>query len=259
MISYRSLLFLFVSLFPTAVRSEWCGCETNMTLTFSTLIARHGIRSPYPPFGESECNTYTKYSDRTFPSFADWNMTEENFCKQTLTPHGQLVAPRIGEYYQDLLATYHPDFQYNCDTLTVFSDNSTRDIQTATGFLEGFGCLNQTPIIVAGADYLDKTMHPVVNDDYNHGDSCPTATEDEILPLFGGDFNFVTASFRDRIAAISALLQMASSNAMICAQANAEFNATDGSPCTMFETGSQWTGLYFQVRTLFVVVIALAS
>ena len=45
MISYGSFLCLLavspLALVPTAVvRSEWCGCETNMTLTFSTVIAR---------------------------------------------------------------------------------------------------------------------------------------------------------------------------------------------------------------------------
>ena len=79
-------------------------------------------------------------------------MTTEEFCEQQLTPHGKKSATRVGEYYRDVLersdATRDGHFDFSCDTLAIFADNSTRDIQTATQFLTGFGCVEATPLLL---------------------------------------------------------------------------------------------------------------
>jgi len=225
-----------------------------MRLIFTALLARHGIRSVYPPFGESQCNTYTKYTGREFPTFADWGMTEEEFCEQALTPHGKLVAPRVGEYYRSVFDdaasnetsfSQITDFEFGCDTLAVFSDNSTRNIQTSELFIDGFGCAGQTEVQIAGKDALTETVYPVVYDHYNNL-QCPTADQKFVEGLFGGDPNFITDSFLDRIGMVDDFLQMSSYNASICTEANPDFDVDVDGPCNLFKTGYQYTGLYFQ-------------
>ena len=222
----------------------------NMTLVFSTLFARHGIRSAYPPYDESKCNTYTKYSGRDFPTFADWGMTEEQYCRQELTPHGKLVAPRVGEYYRSVLDAKDQfaalrNFDYGCDTLAVFSDNSTRNIQTAHLLVEGFGCRDQTEVNIAGENDYANTVWPVVSDHDNRL-GCPTADRSVFEGLFGDTPDLITESFRDRIAMVDRVLQMSSYNATICSDVNQDYDASRDGPCTMFQTGYQYTGLYFQ-------------
>ena len=221
----------------------------NMTLVFSTLFARHGIRSAYPPYGESRCNTYTKYSGRDFPTFEDWGMTEEQYCRQELTPHGKLVAPRVGEYYRSVLDSNKfaalKNFTYGCDTLAVFSDNSTRNIQTANLFVEGFGCKGRTEILIAGENEYANTVMPVVSD-HDNTLSCPTASQAEFEGLFDSTPDLITESFRDRIALVDRVLQMKAYNATICSDANPDYDESLDGPCTMFQTGYQYTGLYFQ-------------
>lgn len=221
----------------------------NMTLVFSTLIARHGIRSAYPPYGESRCNTYTKYSGRDFPTFEDWGMTEEQYCDQELTPHGKLVAPRVGEYYRSVLDSDKFDalknFDYGCDTLAVFSDNSTRNIQTAHLFVEGFGCKGETEVLIAGKNEYANTVLPVVSDHDNKLE-CPTGNQTVFEGLFDSTPELLTGAFHDRIAIVNKVLQMLSYNATICSDANPDYDESLDGPCTMFQTGYQYTGLYFQ-------------
>lgn len=221
----------------------------NMTLVFSTLFARHGIRSAYPPYGESKCNTYDKYSGRDFPTFEDWGMTEEQYCQQELTPHGKLVAPRVGEYYRSVLDSNQFDalrsFDYGCDTLAVFSDNSTRNIQTANLFVEGFGCKGQTEVLIAGENEYANTVLPVVSD-HDNKNQCPTGDQTTFEGLFANTPELITESFMDRIATVNDVLQMDAYNATICSESNPDYDDVSGGPCTMFETGYQYTGLYFQ-------------
>jgi len=219
----------------------------NKTLVFVGLVARHGVRSPYPPFGESECNTYTKYSARSFPTIEDWGMNKTAFCEQQLTPHGIKSATREGEYFKDTVEVSEStaDFDYSCDTIAVVSDNSTRDIQTATQFIKGFGCEGETNIVVAGANNFSTTLWPTVNDAQNQL-SCPTTTEDEFLNLFGNNPQLLTDSFYDGIEKISDLLEMKSYNATICMESNPNYDESVDGPCTMFQTGFEYTGRYYQ-------------
>lgn len=232
----------------------WCGCQApfKLELILSSSISRHGIRSAYPPFGESECNTYTKYSAKSFPTFEDWGMTEEEYCRQELTPHGKLVAPRVGEFYREILS-YNgseysgiTDFNFSCDTLAVYADDSVRDVQTAELLVEGFGCGGETEVIVASKDNeYANTVYPVVND-HSNTQQCPTADEEYTFGLIGYDPDFLTHAFRNRIAAVDEFLQMKSYNASICSESNSNYDEEADGPCTLFKTGTQYTGLYFQ-------------
>ena len=89
----------------------------SYALLFSTIVSRHGIRAPFSPPNITECNEYYKYSNLTFPTFEDWGMTDVTYCDQQLTPHGELVVPRMGEYYRTLYTD--PDFAFSCDKVTV--------------------------------------------------------------------------------------------------------------------------------------------
>ena len=178
-------------------------------------------------------------------------MTTEEFCEQQLTPHGKKSATRVGEYYREVLersdATRDGQFDFSCDTLAIFADNSTRDIQTATQFLTGFGCVEATPIAIAGATNLTTSVWPTVNDNQNQL-ACPTATEEQIMGQIGDHPAFLTASFARSIDLVSSkLLGMEDYvNATICAEANPAYNPDIDGPCTMFQTGFDYTGLYFQ-------------
>lgn len=215
---------------------------TAYTLLFSTIVSRHGIRAPFSPLGIEECNTYDKYSPYDFPDYSDWGMTEETYCKQWLTPHGEKVAPRMGEYYASFFSSAE-GFDYSCDRIAVYADNSTRDHQTAERLLVGMGCEGHE-IITAGKNNLKTEVWPVVHDHYNELD-CPLPTEEQISGLYGGDQEAVTDAYRAGIEKLTDIIGMTDNfTASICAQKNANYDAD--MPCTLSNLDYKWTGVYWE-------------
>jgi hypothetical protein len=210
-------------------------------LAFSAIVSRHGIRSPYPAPNSTVCNNYDAYSNKTFPTYSDWGMTDSQYCSQQLTPHGQTVVPLMGAYYKSLYDEEGLD--WSCDTLTVYADNSTRDIQTADLLIQGLECSTDVDVIVAGEDYLSNTVYPVVNDHYN-GMNCPLATEDQVSGMYGGDIDALTEAYSTGIQQITDVLGMVGYDATICQDVNPLYNPS--TTCTLFETGYQWTGQYYE-------------
>jgi len=214
----------------------------TLTLIFSTIVSRHGIRAPYPPLNQKDCNTFDKYSNKTFPDFADWGMTEDTFCDQWLTPHGEKVIPRMGEYYADSYRNA-PGFDFDCDRIAVYADNITRDHQTAERLLVGMGC-EDTEIVTAGENHLRTKVWPVVHDHYNELD-CALPTEEQISGLYGGDVNAITDAYRPGIEKINEVLGMTGDfDASICSEVNPNFDQSDGN-CNLFKVGYEWTGTYW--------------
>ena len=218
------------------------------TLILSTIVSRHGIRAPFQPPNMTECNKYDKYSNRTFPDYPDWNMTEAEYCSQELTPHGIEVVPRMGEFYRKYFEELTPDFDYQCSKITVYADgNSTRDIQTANLLVKGMGCDGQTEVIEPNdQNVLPTVVYPVVSDHSNNL-GCPLATEDQVSGLYGGDVDALTDAYSSQIQTIVEILQMAEwGEARICSDVNPSYDEDEDGTCTLFETGYTWTGQYYQ-------------
>ena len=212
------------------------------TLLFSSIVSRHGIRAPYSPLNITECNEYGKYSDRTdFPTFSDWGMSRETYCSQELTEHGKVAVPRMGEYYASLFDSTD-NFELECDKLAVFADDSTRDIQTAKLLLEGMDCAS---VSVTVANESTPNMMPVLSDHYNEL-NCPLATEEQVAGLYGGDVDALTDAYSAGIDQLTDVIGMNEFNATICNDVYPNYDADGYTHCTLFETGYEWTGTYYQ-------------
>jgi hypothetical protein len=202
------------------------------------IVTRHGIRTPYPP-DNGTVTDFTSYTDLIFPDNNTWGMTYEAFADQHLTPHGRMIIPYLGAYYSQKFANESLDLS-SCKNIVCFADNSSRDIDTAALWLEGFGC-PEVPVYVVGSDSYPE-MQPVLSDNYDVG--CPLATEEQVDGLYGGDVDALTAMYNDEIQAVIDIIQQPT-DSYICTYANPLFDSAT-QDCTLFETGYTWTGLYFQ-------------
>ena len=66
----------------------------------------------------------------------------------------------------------------------------------------------------------------------------------EVNGLYGGDVDALTAMYTEQIQQVNDLLAVPT-NATVCPQANPEFDPAT-TDCTLFETGYEYTGLYYQ-------------
>ena len=62
--------------------------------------------------------------------------------------------------------------------------------------------------------------------------------------LYGGDVDALTSMYNEQIQQVNDLLEVPV-DATVCLQANPNFDA-DTTGCTLFETGYEYTGLYYQ-------------
>jgi hypothetical protein len=62
--------------------------------------------------------------------------------------------------------------------------------------------------------------------------------------LYGGDVDALTAMYTEQIQQVNDLLEVPA-DASVCSQANPLFDAATTN-CTLFETGYEYTGLYYQ-------------
>lgn len=211
----------------------------DFKLVQSIIVSRHGIRTPYPPTN----GTVTDFSSYTYKSFPDnttWGMAYDPFSKQELTPHGEYIVPFVGAYYRESLADDGLEF-LSCDNIVCFADESTRDIQTANLWLQGFGCPNVEVRAVTESTY--SSMQPVLSDHY-YFEACPLANEEQVNGLFGGNVDALTNMYSDEIDLVNEVLDMRNYDASICRNINPTFDNVE--TCTLFETGYEFTGLYYQ-------------
>lgn len=203
----------------------------------AVIVSRHGIRTPYgPPYGN--VTDFTAYTNKKFPTNTDWGMSFDAFANQHLTPHGEKIIPYFGAYYFEKFISQSFDLS-SCENIICFADASTRDIQTAGYWLDGFGCGN-VPVYVANSTSYPE-MQPVLSDNYNIG--CPLATEEQVDGLYGGDVDALTGMYSEGIQLVMDVLNMPA-DASLCEQANPDF--VPGSNCTMFDTGYEYTGVYYE-------------
>jgi len=215
-----------------------------MSLSHLVYMSRHGVRSPYPPVG----GNFSLYSRKPFPSPSDWGMTQEAYDKQYLTGHGEKLVPLMGRFwrenYQNTALFDQGEGLGGCPTtLTVFADNSTRDVQTAKLFMQGFLHDCDTEIIVA----TSPLMAPVLSDHYNT--SCPSASQAQMNGSFGGDFNALSTLYLPLINAISDVLNIKQvpPAESICKYEDPSFA---GDTCTLSKLGYRYTGEYWQGMAL---------
>jgi hypothetical protein len=201
-------------------------------------VSRHGIRSPYPPnYGTLE--DFTAYTQKKFPSYEEWGgMTKNDFMKQKLTPHGRKILPYLGEYFADSFYDNGLNLE-SCENIVCFADDSSRDIESAHLWLQGFGCSN-IPVQIVNSTH-NAALRPVVYDLYNSG--CPLATEEQTLGSFGGNVNALSQMFASSINLIMEVLEMPS-DASICSLSNPLFDSSS-QDCTLFDTGYRWTGYVY--------------
>lgn len=227
---------IFVS-FCVACLSQCLAIEYR--LVQSVIVSRHGIRTPYPPTNGTVTD-FSSYTYKKFPDNSTWMMSYEAFSEQELTPHGEAILPYVGAYYKESLSAGGLDLSA-CGNIVCFADDSTRDIQTAGYWLEGFGCPNVEVRIVNSDTY--SSMQPVLSDHYFF-EECPLATEEQVDGLYGGNVNALTDMYSDEIELVNQILDMANYDADICRNINPEYD--DSQTCTLFETGYEFTGLYYQ-------------
>eukprot|EP00008_Paramoeba_atlantica_P007862 CAMPEP_0201490700 /NCGR_PEP_ID=MMETSP0151_2-20130828/27098_1 /ASSEMBLY_ACC=CAM_ASM_000257 /TAXON_ID=200890 /ORGANISM="Paramoeba atlantica, Strain 621/1 / CCAP 1560/9" /LENGTH=404 /DNA_ID=CAMNT_0047876759 /DNA_START=337 /DNA_END=1551 /DNA_ORIENTATION=- len=142
----------------------------------------------------------------------------------------------MGKYYRERYVNESLFNDTDCTKIVVYADDSTRDIQTAQGWLQGFGCPN-LDIQVNVTELI-----PVLSDHIDHG--CPLASEEQVDGLYGGDVDAITQMYHDHILAVTKVLAMPP-NASVCQDANPDFDP-ETENCTLFETGFNYTGLYYE-------------
>jgi hypothetical protein len=200
-------------------------------------VSRHGIRSPYPP-NYGTLDDFSAYTQKIFPSNEEWGMTYQDFTHQRLTPHGKKVLPYFGSYFAARFVNDGLDFGV-CQNIVCYADDSSRDIDSAKLWLEGFGCPNVPVNIVNTTHHAE--LRPVLYDLFDSG--CPIATEEQVLGTFGGSVDALTKSYSSSIDLIMDILEMPT-DASICSLSNSNFDSST-QDCTLFETGYRWTGYVY--------------
>lgn len=157
-----------------AVSTVTTAMASDMELVQVVYVSRHGIRSPYPP-DYATVTDFTAYTQKIFPSNYSWGMDMFAFENQHLTPHGKTILPLMGAYYSEKFTDGSLDVATTCANIMCFSDDSSRDIDTSSLWLQGFGCPDVTVSVVNATSYPE--MQPVLSDHFDVG--CPLATEEQ--------------------------------------------------------------------------------
>ena len=112
--------------------------KSNTGPSHVIVISRHGVRTPFSPTGGSlDEKSFFPYSSK----WEEFPVTKEQWGVPTvqgqlLTDHGKVVINRMGQYFGEYYSTLLSNVDCNKD-LFFYSDNCTRDVQTATEFLTG--------------------------------------------------------------------------------------------------------------------------
>ena len=153
----------------------------------STLVAvlyvfRHGQRAPYPPpFAANWSTAGSLWTDgRGFPNMTGraWNMTDEAFAAQELTPHGKALLRHMGEHVARETAALGSDPCTRPSALFI-ADDSKRDQQSAEAFASGFypnacAAARTVDIVVANES---NGLTPTTSDDTQTGE-CPAGPDE---------------------------------------------------------------------------------
>lgn len=187
-----------------------------MVLEAALLVFRHGQRSPYPwPGGDSAAGP-SQWTTRPMPSISAWNMTDEAFNNQWLSPHGKLLLNHMGawfgQYFQDV---------NSCDdnqVVLVADGSSFRDIQSAQNFAAGFFPASCSAIraaeVIATTESTFPLLYPLANDHADTG--CDGPSEEQLELTYGGDVQALTSAYRPLIDRVGQLIGCCSPT--VCAQ-----------------------------------------
>ena len=202
-------------------------------------VSRHGVRTPYGPLDGSAAGAalpddWSAWTTKAAKGPEAYGMSRAAFESQELTPHGKALMPLFGAYVREKwrAAGFDP---VGCD-ITVFADDSTRDVQTAQLWLGGFGCAGRE-VRVGNASL--RTMVPVLSDSVTFGPGA-VATEEQTLGAFGGDLDALTLAYADDIGAIQDVLGMPP-DAPICV-----YLGVDAARCRLLDLPFAYTGVYWQ-------------
>ena len=84
------------------------------------------------------------------PTPEEWGTTKEKvYAEPMLTPRGKEVARLTGVWFYEAMS----GVVIPCDQITIFSDEASRDLQTAKFWIDGFGCPNNTIIEILTRTY----------------------------------------------------------------------------------------------------------
>lgn len=177
----------------------------------------------------------------------EWGMTEEEvYAEPMLTPRGKEVARLTGEwFYEEMkretqlnnsegatLYDYSGGVIIACDQITIFSDEASRDMQTANFWIDGFGCPNNTIIEITKENLPE--MIPIVAA-FSSIDGCNGTTDDQVLDMFPDrNVNALTQEFYSSIERVQEVLDI-SWDATACTMVNKSFVPTQEDPCTLFK------------------------
>ncbi|KAL1507681.1 hypothetical protein AB1Y20_007295 [Prymnesium parvum] len=196
-------------------------------------LIRHGQRAPYPPPDGDSAADPNKWSPRSFPGPAAWNMSAEAFAAQLLTPRGKQLQLHLGGYFASRLEGSA------CDSrVSLIADSSVRDVESATHFARGFfppECASRVARLIVANASSDPPLLPVVNDHAFAGCAGPSASEVELS--YGGQYDAMVQAYAPQIRRLSALIRCCSP--ALCASYAASPN------CTLADLPHAYSGVYF--------------
>lgn len=231
--------------------------HASAKLVAVTYVSRHGVRTPYPP-PVATADDWSAYTPLKPPDASAWGMSQEAFETQELTPHGEGLIKLMGRYFRskwDNMSLFD-DTTDPCHggLMVAYADDSTRDIQTAQRWLEGFGCHGAggaasgggVPVHVANGSLPE--MVPVLNDGTAQP-GCELSTEEQVDGLYGGNVDALTTAYAGLIDKVEEVLQMAKApnSSKLCEEVNVDTDyASPPVNCSLYDLQYAWTGLYFE-------------
>jgi len=174
-------------------------------------------------------DSWSMWTSEAPPTPEEWGMTkEEVYAEPMLTPRGKEVARLTGVWFYEATS----GVVIPCDQITIFSDEASRDLQTAKFWIDGFGCPNNTIIEITDKNLPE--MIPIVTA-FSSIDGCNGTTEDQVLDMFPDrNVNALTQEFNSSIERVQEVLDIPW-DATACTKVNKSFVPTQEDPCTLFK------------------------
>ena len=163
------------------------------------LYSRHGIRVPYGLPGGADL--YSKSPRNFYTDFADWGAEGPAY----LTPHGEQVITRMGEYYRTRLVETGL-LPATGENLTVYADAAPtgRDVKTAAAFFRG---------VLPGVEVAIQSDPAIVELMFNQGQlpggnntACSGPTKLQVDGTIGGGAEALNAANEESILGLSKVL-----------------------------------------------------
>lgn len=211
---------------------------SNLAPSHVIVISRHGVRTPFSPTGGSlDGNSFKPYSSK----WQEFPVTKEQWGVPTvegqlLTDHGKIVIGRMGQYFGEYYSTLLSNVDCKKD-LFFYSDNCTRDVQTATEFLTGMSnkCAKGgiSRISIDNAKFL-----------FNQGglqtSTCRLPPQIEVDALVGGSANGYGAYKSAHSTFVTSIQDVIDccSDKKLCSSDGAQH-------CTLNDVPMQYTGQFY--------------